>query len=64
MSADSNTTGSTAEEIEHLLHDASEDVQKVLNGVTKIERAALDQKHRNKSAISRQIVDSVKRQIT
>lgn len=64
MSAESNTTSSAAEEIDRLLKDAPEGVQKVLNEVTKIERAALDQKHRNKSGMSKQIVDAVKRQIT
>lgn len=52
---------STADEIRRMLAEADADVRRVIEEVTKIERATIRQKHRNKSALSRQIADAIRR---
>lgn len=58
------TTGSSSgEEIRRMLDAADADVRKVIQEVTRIERATLHQRHRNKSAVSKQIVDGIRRSV-
>ena len=52
-----------SKEIEQLLSEADEDVQRVIAAVTKIEGAFLYQRHRNEKALAKQIADAVRKEI-